>query len=152
MGVYDELLKLDSESPTPKVTGETKKLGKEIRAKKKTENVVDQSTDQSTNRSTNRPTDRLTDWLTDSIIDVDELGSVVERPRAFYITQKVDLWLNEAVRYLRGKGMHKVDRSVLLNALLHNEGLYKPRFLNKIRKRLLAHLTNKSLRRVQSTD
>ena len=57
MGVYDELLKLDSESPTPKVTGETKKLGKEIRAKKKTENVVDQSTDQSTNRSTKRSID-----------------------------------------------------------------------------------------------
>ena len=47
MGVYDELSKLDSESPTPKVIGETIKLGKEIRVKKKTENVVDQSTDQS---------------------------------------------------------------------------------------------------------
>jgi len=77
---------------------------------------------------------------------------VVERPRAFYITQQVDIWLDESVRYLRGKGMHKVDRSVLINALLHNEGLYNPRFLNNIRKRLLAHLTNKSLKRVQSTD
>jgi len=152
MGVYDELSKLDSESPTPKVAGATINQGKDLRNKRKAEDLVDQSTDQSTNRSTNRPTDRLTDWFFDSITDVDELGSVVERPRAFYITQKVDLWLDEAVRYLKGKGMHKVDRSVLINALLHNEGLYKPRFLNRIRKRLLTHLTNKSLRRVQSTD
>ena len=152
MGVYDELSKLDSESPTPKVAGEINNQSNNLTTKKKAKDLVDQSTDQSTNRSTNRPTDRLTDWLTDSIIDVDELGSVVERPRAFYITQQVDIWLDESVRYLRGKGMHKVDRSVLINALLHNEGLYKPRFLNNIRKRLLAHLTNKSLKRVQSTD
>jgi len=150
MGVYDELSKLDSESPTPKVAGVT--VNKKVIIKSKSKDIVDQSTDQSTNRSTNRPTDRLTDWLIDPTIDVDELGSIVERPRAFYITQKVDLWLDESVRYLKGKGMHKVDRSVLINALLHNEELYKQSFLNKIRKRLLAHLTNKSLKRVQSTD
>ena len=112
MGVYDELSKLDSESPTPKVAGETINQGKDIRNKRKAEDLVDQSTDQSTNRSTNRPTDRLTDWLTDSITDIDELGSVEERPRAFYITQKVDLWLDEAVRYLRGKGMHKSSETI----------------------------------------
>jgi len=150
MGIYDELSKLDSESPTPKVAGVA--VDKKVIIKSKSKDIVDQSTDQSTNRSTNRPTNRLTTWLTDPIADVDELGSVVERPRAFYITQKVDVWLDEAVRYLRGKGLNKVDRSVLINALLHNEGLYKPRFLNRIRKRLLAHLTNKSLKRVQSTD
>ena len=152
MGVYDELSKLDSESPTPKVAGKDNNQSNNLPTKKKAKDLVDQSTDQSTNQLTNRSTNRLTDWLIDPITDVDELGSVVERPRAFYITQKVDLWLDEAVRYLKGKGIHKVDRSVLINALLHNEGLYKPRFLNRIRKRLLAHLTNKSLKRVQSTD
>jgi hypothetical protein len=144
MGVYDELSKLDSESPTPKVAGDTINQSKDQRIKSKPKDLVDQSTDQSTNR--------LTDWLTDSINDVGELGPVVERPRAFYITQKVDEWLDEAVRYLRRKGMHKVDRSVLINALLHNEGLFKPRFLNTISKILLAHLTNKSLKRAQSID
>ena len=42
--------------------------------------------------------------------------------------------------------------TLYLGTILHNEGLYKPRFLNRIRKSLLAHLMNKSLKRVQSTD
>ena len=152
MGVYDELSKLDSESPTPKVAGKDNNQSNNLPTKKKAKDLVDQSTDQSTNQLTNRSTNRLTDWLIDPITDVDELGSVVERPRAFYITQKVDLWLDEAVRYLRGKGIHKVDRSVLINALLHHDAILNPRFLNTISKILLAHLTNKSLKRVQSTD
>ena len=146
MGVYDELSKLDSESPFLQVVGAP--VNNEVRTNKNSKTIANQSTSQSTNRQT----DRFTDWLTDPIIDIDELGSVVDRPRAFYITQKVDMWLNEAVIYLRIKGMHKVDRSVLVNTILHNEGLYKPMFLNRIRKSLLAHLTNKSLKRVQSTD
>ncbi|MFC2054780.1 hypothetical protein ACFLV7_10895 [Chloroflexota bacterium] len=152
MGVYDDLSKLDSESPTPKTFGKASNQRNEITIRRKGKNQVNQSTDQPTNRSTNRQTDRLIDWLTNPVTDVDELGPVVERPRAFYITQKLDLWLDEAVRYLKSKGMYKVDRSVLINALLHNEGFYTSSFLNTIRRRLLAHLTNKSLKRVQSTD
>ena len=156
MGVYDDLSKLDSDSPTPKLGAAQKSRTKESKARKETNAPVDQSTDQSTNQLTNRPIDRqidqLTNWLAYSDLDVSKLGPVVERPRAFYITQKVDNWLDEAVRYLRQKGMHKVDRSVLINALLHNQDLFKPRFLNKISKILLAHMTNKSLKRAQSTD
>jgi hypothetical protein len=48
--------------------------------------------------------------------------------------------------------LHKADRSVLVNALLHDPALYQPASLDKIRARLLAHLTNKSLKRVQSTE
>ena len=142
MGVYDDLSKLHNQSPTQKFTKNPKVKKRQVYIKKKPS--VDQSIDQSTNRPTKRSTDQLT--------KVDTLGSIVERPRAFYITLKVDRWLNDAVRYLRDKGMHKMDRSVLVNTLLHNPDHYKPKSLNDIRKRLLAHLTNKSLRRGRSTD
>ena len=121
--------------------------------------AVYQSTNQSTNRLTDRPIDPSVDQSTNSstelstsvAMDVDTLGPVVDRPRAFYITQKVDHWLDEAVRYLKERGLHKADRSVLVNALLHDKSLFTPEALDQLRPRLLTHLTNKSLKRVQST-
>lgn len=144
MGVYDELQKLNDNSPTPKVVSAAKVSKKN---KTKTEVVrnqsIGQSTDQLTDRPTNQPIDRPTGLLT----DVDELGPVVEKPKAFYITQRVDRWLDEAVRYLQEKGLYKVDRSILVNALLHKPELFKPGTLDGLRNQLLAHLTNKSLKR-----
>ena len=145
MGIYDDLSKLDTESHTSNISSISRKQNRQITRKKRI--LVDQSTDQSTKRPVNRSTDRSTDQLS----KVDTLGPIVDRPRAFYITQKVDRWLDEAVRYLRDKGIYKMDRSVLVNALIHNPDLYEPDSLEKLRKRLLAHLTNKSLKRVQST-
>jgi hypothetical protein len=125
-------------------------------AKRPVDRPTDQSIDQSSNRSTDRPIDPSTEQSTEGrskgTEDVDDLGPVVDRPRAFYITAMVDRWLDEAVRYLKEKGLHKADRSVLVNALLHDPDLYKPPSLDKMRVKLLAHLTNKSLKRVQSTD
>jgi hypothetical protein len=97
---------------------------------------------------TDRSIDRSIGWL----VDIETLGPVVERPRAFYITEQVDRWLDEAVRYLKRKGLHKVDRSVLVNAILHNPALFSPGALDAMRARLLAHLTNKSLKRAESSD
>jgi hypothetical protein len=109
-----------------------------------THRPADQSIDQLTNQSTQRPGDETT--------NVDTLGPVVERPRAFYITQKVDRWLDEAVHYLQEKGLYKADRSTLVNAMLHDPSLFAPASLDGLRSRLLAHLTNKSLKRVQATE
>lgn len=144
MGIYDELQKIDADSPAPKVASKPKEK-KSVEAKKELKNnqTTSQSTDQSTNQPINQPIDQSTNPLT----DVDELGPVVEKPKAFYITQKVDRWLDEAVRYMQGKGLYKVDRSILVNALLHNPELFKPQSLDALRNQLLAHLTNKSLRR-----
>ena len=139
MGTYDELAKLDSGSPTRARSRSRPRRGK---------GTISQSTDQSTNQSTNRPIDQPIDWPT----KVEELGPVVGKPRAFYVTQRVDAWLDEAVRYLRSKDLYKVDRSIVVNTLLHSPDLFEPAALDKLRKRLLAHLTNKSLSRTQSTD
>ena len=145
MGIYDELQKIDADSPTPKVVSKPKQK-KPVEAKKETKN--NQLTDQETNRPVSQPVNRPTDLSTHRFTDIDELGPVVEKPRAFYITKKVDHWLDEAVRYLQEKGLYKVDRSILVNALLHNPELFNPASLDRLRNQLLAHLTNKSLRRV----
>ena len=144
MGIYDQLQTISTQPPTPKVTPKPKER-KPVEAKK--ENKNNQSISQSTDQSTNRPINQSIDQPTNPLTDVDELGPVVEKPKAFYITQKVDRWLDEAVRYCQEKGLYKVDRSILVNALLHNPELFKPESLNDLRNRLLAHLTNKSLRR-----
>ena len=152
MGIYDELQKIDADSPTPKVAPKPKER-KTVEAKKETKinQLTNQSTSQSTDQSTNRPISQPInlpiDQLTNRFTDVDELGPVVEKPKAFYITQKVDHWLDEAVRYLQEKGLYKVDRSILVNALLHKPELFKPDSLDGIRNQLIAHLTNKSLKR-----
>jgi hypothetical protein len=114
------------------------------KVKEKKDKPVDRSVDQSTDQQISQSTDQL--------IDIDTLGPIVARPRAFYITQKLDRWLDEAVRQLKEKGIHKADRSVVVNALLHNPALFTSKALDDMRKRLLAHLTNKSLRRGQSTE
>ena len=144
MGIYDELQKINDDSPTPKAASKPVERNP-VEAKKETKNK--QSTSQSTDQSLNRPIHRPIDQPTYPLIDVDELGPVVEKPKAFYITQKVDRWLDEAVRYLQEKGLYKVDRSILVNALLHQPDFFKHDSLDRLRSQLLAHLTNKSLKR-----
>lgn len=139
MGIYDELSTLDEQPSTriikpktPKTSG--KKVGKS----------TDQSTDQSTNQSKKRANDPLD--------EIESLGPIVERPRAFYITAKIDRWLDEAVRKLQKQGLHKMDRSVLVNGLLHDSELYNSQSLTKIKKRFMAHLTNKMLKRADRSS
>lgn len=141
MGIYDELQKINN-SPTPKVDPQPKEK-KPVVTKNKNKRLTDQSINRPISQSVNQPIDQPTNQFT----DVDELGPVVEKPKAFYITQKVDRWLDEAVRYLQDKGLYKVDRSVLINALLHKPELFTHDSLDGLRSQLLAHLTNKSLRR-----
>src|SRR5258708_3190144 len=102
MGIYDELQKINADSPTPKVTPKPKER-KQIEVKKETKNS--QSINQQTKQPVRQPVNRPTDPSISQFIDFDELGPVVEKPRAFYITQKVDRWLDEAVRYLQEKGL-----------------------------------------------
>ena len=109
--------------------------------------TTSRAADRSISPSTKGSVDQSTGQSTDPLTDIDFLGPIVERPRAFYITQLVDRWLDEGVRYLKEKGLHKADRSVLVNALLHDPDLFQPGCLDQLKNRLLAHLTNRSLKR-----
>jgi len=149
MGVYDDLAKLETKSPAPKSgNGDTIHATKKKTPKRSKTKPAAQSTDLLTNQSTSQ----LTNRSIDQPIDLDSLGPVVDRPRAFYITRKVNQWLDKGVRYLRSKGIHKVDRSVLVNAILHTPEHYQSKSLDNLRKIVLIHLTNKSLKRVESTN
>ena len=149
MGVYDDLAKLETKSPTPKAENVVfKQTAQKKKFKKSIIKPITRSTEQLTNQSTGKSTNRSIDQPS----DLDSLGPVVDRPRAFYITQKIDNWLDDGVRYLKSKGIHKVDRSVLVNAILHDPDHYQSKSLDNLRKRILIHLTNKSLKRVESTD
>src|SRR5215210_5065541 len=58
---------------------------------------------------------------------------VMERPKAFYITERLDRKLDEAVRRFQDiHGIKKVDRSVVVTAMLDNEELWSTKSLDKL--------------------
>ena len=100
---------------------------------------VHQSTSQSTHQSTsqliNQPTAR-------------PLSHIVDRPKAFYITEGLDEKLDQAVTYLQKKhGIKKVDRSVIVNALLDNDALWTDEALDQLVERVVSQLTSRLMSR-----
>jgi hypothetical protein len=98
-----------------------------------------QSTSQSTNQSIsqliNQPTSR-------------PLSQIVDRPKAFYITEGLDEKLDQAVTYLQKKhGIKKVDRSVIVNALLDNNELWTDQALDQLVERVVSQLTSRLMSR-----
>ena len=94
-----------------------------------------QSTRQSTNQLINQPTNR-------------PFTKIVDRPKAFYITEGLDDNLDKAVNYLQKKhGIKKVDRSVIVNALLDNDTLWTDEALDHLVERVVSQLTNRLISR-----
>jgi hypothetical protein len=94
-----------------------------------------QSTGQSTNQSMSQPANR-------------PITKIVDRPKAFYITEGLDENLDKAVNYLQKKhGIKKVDRSVVVNALLDNDTLWTDEALDQLVERVVSQLTNRLISR-----
>jgi hypothetical protein len=94
-----------------------------------------QSTRQSTNQSISQPTGR-------------PITKIVDRPRAFYITERLDDQLDKAVAYLqKTHGIKKVDRSVIVNALLDHDTLWTEEALDQLVERVISQLTNRLISR-----
>jgi hypothetical protein len=73
---------------------------------------------------------------------------IVDRPKAFYITEGLDEKLDNAVTYLQKKhGIKKVDRSVIVNALLDNETLWTDEALDQLVERVVSQLTSRLVSR-----
>ncbi|MSP12833.1 MAG: hypothetical protein EXR62_07735 [Chloroflexi bacterium] len=88
---------------------------------------IDQPVSQSTNRSTSPSPTKL-----------------VDRPKAFYITERLDKQLDQAVRYFQEKhGIKKVDRSTIVNAILDNEANWTEESLNLLVSRVISQLTSR---------
>jgi hypothetical protein len=110
-----------SQSKSQKLTGKSK--------------LANQSTRQSTNQLISQPTKR-------------PFTKIVDRPKAFYITESLDENLDKAVTYLQKKhGIKKVDRSVIVNALLDNDTLWTDEALDQLVERVVSQLTNRLISR-----
>ena len=102
-----------------------------------------QSTDQSISRLTNQSTERLTKQSMN--LPTTHTGSrIMEKPRAFYITERLNQRLDEAVRYYQEKhNLKKVDRSVIVTAFLDNEANWTEEALELSLDRVISQLTSR---------
>jgi len=104
---------------------------------------IDRPTDRPTNRSTNRSTRQSTRKPT-SVITPNATSLIVGRPKAFYITERLNQRLDEAVVYFqRVHGLRKVDRSTVINAMLDNDEQWEDESLDSLVSRLIAQLTSR---------
>lgn len=108
---------------------------------------VSQSTSQSIEQSTSRPIGQSTSQSTrqSTTQSTTIFGNrIVSRPKAFYITERLDARLDEAVRYLQEQhGIRKIDRSTIVNALLDNEANWTPETLDLLVDRVLRLLASR---------
>jgi hypothetical protein len=76
------------------------------------------------------------------------LPGIADRPKAFYITEGLDDNLDKAVNYLQKKhGIKKVDRSVIMNALLDDDTLWTDEALDQLVERVVSQLTSRLISR-----
>src|SRR6266566_495896 len=84
--------------------------------------VSSQAPRQQTPQSTTHPPSQSVSQSTDQQASRSAFPSetkTVDRPKSFYITLRLDRRLDEAVRYFQeAHGIKKVDRSILVNAML----------------------------------
>jgi hypothetical protein len=121
-----------AESPITPPPAKSKRRPRQTTGQSK---LTTQSTRQSTNQLINQPTSR-------------PLTKLVDRPKAFYITEGLDEKLDQAVTYLQKKhGIKKVDRSVIVNALLDNDALWTDEALDQLVERVVSQLTNRLISR-----
>jgi len=140
MADYAALLNAEKKknSPSPAPAPQEVKLTPE-----RTEQSRNQSTPQSATQSTDPSIDRLTNRLISRLTN--PTGSkVMDKPRGFYITEQVNKRIDEAVRYYQEKhNLSKVDRSIVVTALLENESNWTEEALDLLLDRVISQLTNR---------
>src|SRR5947209_15246292 len=105
-----------------------------------------QQTPQSTTQSARQSVSQSTDQQASRSAFLSETKTV-DRPKSFYITLRLDRRVDEAVRYFQeAHGIKKVDRSILVNAMLDNDGNWTGEALDFLVERILQLLTNKLIR------
>jgi len=125
-------------SPTPSSVGEKKQ--KEQQPPQRTQQRIPiQSTEQSINQSINR----LPDLLTHRPVSPPG-GKVMDKPRGFYITERLNKRIDEAVRYYQEKhNIQKVDRSIVVTVLLDNEANWTEEALDLLLDKVISQLTSR---------
>ncbi len=99
----------------------------------------DRSTEQSINQSTDQSIHRLTNRFNNP-----SSIKVMDKPRGFYITEQLNKRIDEAVRYYQEThNLKKVDRSIVVTALLDNEANWTEETLDLLLDRILNQLTSR---------
>lgn len=133
MADYSELMKLEKKKKEP---ASSTPVSQEV---KPTHQETHQSTEQSINQSTHRSIDPLMNRLSGS-----SGNRVMDKPRAFYITERLNQRIDEAVRYYQEKhNLKKVDRSIVVTTLLENETNWTDEALDLLVDRIIGQLTNR---------
>ena len=90
-----------------------------------------------------RPVGQSTDRSTGPSTEV-SINQVVGRPKAFYITERLDRWLDQAANYYQTvHRIKRVDRSTIINALLDDESLWSEEALDQSAHRVISQLTSR---------
>ncbi len=101
-----------------------------------------QNPNRSTPQSIHQSTERLTKRSFSQSIGV--VNKILEKPKAFYITERLNQRLDEAVRYFQEKhNIKKVDRSVVVTAILDNEAYWTEEALDLLVDRVISQLTHR---------
>src|SRR5436309_1440369 len=104
-----------------------------------TNQLTNRLTSQSTEQSLGQSTKRLTKQSTPQSVT-----KIVQKPKGFYITERLDKKLDEAVRYLQEvHGIKKADRSTVVNAILDNEANWTEESLDLLVDRVINLLTSR---------
>jgi hypothetical protein len=116
-----------------------KQKKKQVSSAQEQQDVPDKSTMQSIDQSIDRLADRLTSRLTHPVS-----SKVMDKPRGFYITEQLNKRIDEAVRYYQeAHNLKKVDRSIVVTALLENESNWTEEALDLLLDRVISQLTNR---------
>jgi hypothetical protein len=117
MGKFSDLLNADkNKSPSPSSNSSPSK-----------DTSINQSTPLSINQSIRQ-----------------SINKVMDRPRGFYIIERLNNRIDEAVRYFQDiHGIKKADRSVVVTAMLDQEDNWTNEALDKLVDRLMNELTSR---------
>ena len=133
MADYTQLMNLEKKQQKRPVPSAVKPVN---------QSVEDQATKQQTSTSTSRLTNPSINQSIDQSIK--NTTRVMDKPRGFYITEGLNHRIDEAVRYYQDKhNLKKVDRSIVVTALLDNETNWTEETLDLLIDKVISHLTNR---------
>ncbi len=113
---------------------------------------TDQSTAKSTTKSKNKPTKQSThqsiyqssSQSSSRLTNRQTVNKIVDRPKGFYILERIDRYLDDSVRFYQEKhNIRKVDRSVIVNAILDDKELWTDESLDRLVDRVISQLTSR---------
>ena len=102
--------------------------------------------DQAVGQQSSKSTSQLTNPSINQSMrqSINKANKVMDKPRGFYITEGLNQHIDEAVRYYQEKhNLKKVDRSIVVTALLDNETNWTEETLDLLIDLVISHLTNR---------